>query len=738
MQRVGSTAQRLRELPYEKRVCRAEFYPSCLPYLPPACVPPGADQAIQEYVEAIHEVGLEVQVVLPVIDRGTPRFRSRMLPAHPNVDQELLPRYLEAAHEKGMLLIGYYAINYCKPLKPLHPEWLMKMLDDGRPPEENLGWFCFNSPFRDWLPEYLNETLDHLDLDGLYFDDLNWGSHEKGPWYPSCCCRYCEKLFSAETGMEIPRKVDFDSVAFRHFVNWRYARFRDFILHVLGRIREKHPDAILEVQTYMEPTADWSLGHPLNPLHVEKAGAYLFDCTGRSLREPGLVAKVLRATGAPFSVFRNLCQTLEGFGAAPYAERFSAAVFSFSTIANGGPPCGLPIGHPLTIQKDTMRWLFTELKKRAEYLEGDTVKYAALHYSQQGRDFRPSELHRNWRRAHRGELGQKDALGAYEMLNRSHILFDLVLDENLSCETLSRYRVLVLSTSTCLSEKQCVEIGKFVQGGGTLVAAHETSLLDELGRRRDNFALAEVLGVDYKGAWQNEGEAHPVIYLPHDQDMLRELGHVVCFSGEESAVRPRPGAEVEVLCTRSSLKAEPPWINGTVWGKDPLDDFDPDGDHDTSVPTVTLHRCGRGRAIYIGGDVGSAYMNNPYPPLKRFLAHLLRRTGPPVEIDAPEAIEATAARRPSGELMIHLVNNPTPLLPWRIGEDPRAGRDMTTYFALQEVNPIYDVAIRFNDFEVKSARLPLQDMSLEVKGNPAQVVVPKVELHEVLLAEVAG
>ena len=135
--------------------------------------------------------------------------------------------------------------------------------------------------------------------------------------------------------------------------------------------------------------------------------------------------------------------------------------------------------------------------------------------------------------------------------------------------------------------------------------------------------------------------------------------------------------------------------------------------------------------------VGSAYMNNPYPPLKRFLAHLLRRTRPPIEVDAPEAIEATASRRPSGELMVHLVNNPTPLLPWRIGEDSRAGRDMTTYFALQEVNPIYDVAIRFNGFEVKSARLPLQDMSLEVKGNPAQVVVPKVELHEVLLAEVA-
>ena len=42
------------------------------------------------------------------------------------------------------------------------------------------------SPFRDWLPSYLIEFLDNLDLDGFYFDDTNWGSHEGRPFYPSC------------------------------------------------------------------------------------------------------------------------------------------------------------------------------------------------------------------------------------------------------------------------------------------------------------------------------------------------------------------------------------------------------------------------------------------------------------------------------------------------------------------------------------------------------------------------
>jgi len=95
-------------------------------------------------------------------------------------------------------------------------------------PPENQGWFCFNSPFRDWLPHYLTEFLDYLDLDGFYFDDTNWGPHDSRPFHPSCCCDYCKALFGEETGLKIPTKVDFDSLTFRRFVNWRAEKLRAF------------------------------------------------------------------------------------------------------------------------------------------------------------------------------------------------------------------------------------------------------------------------------------------------------------------------------------------------------------------------------------------------------------------------------------------------------------------------------------------------------------------------------
>src|SRR5688572_12694145 len=65
LKRVGSAAQRLKEKPYEKRVCRVECYPSCLnpeeSYV---------GLSVEEYAELVHQEGLEVQIVAGDWDYG--------------------------------------------------------------------------------------------------------------------------------------------------------------------------------------------------------------------------------------------------------------------------------------------------------------------------------------------------------------------------------------------------------------------------------------------------------------------------------------------------------------------------------------------------------------------------------------------------------------------------------------------------------------------------------------------
>lgn len=708
VKRVGSTAQRLKEKPYEKRVCRVENYPSCL--MPQESY---VGLSVEEYVDLIHEAGLEVQIVSGEIDRGTPRFRSKMIPPRADVDRDRLPKFLELAHAKGILILAYYPMSYTKPLKRIHPEWLMKFLDDGRPEPANLGWFCFNSPYRDWLAHYLIEYLDNLDLDGIYLDDMNWGSHEETPHTPSCCCQYCERLFKEETGLQIPTKVDFSSLDFKHFVNWRYEKMKEMMAHLTREVRAKHPDAVLDFNYYGRHKADWSLGHPLNPLGLEKVDAYFFAETNSSEDGSSFGAKVAKAHGSPFAIWRNPPQTLSEVvsSSAPEAEWLTPTINGLATLANGGAGFYGMFDGPMPFRRDLMKSIFTELKKRVDYMDGETVKYVALHYSQQTRDFRPSQI---------AQYGLRVTKGAYEMMNQSHLLVDIVFDEQLKQERLSRYKVLFLSNSACLSEKQGHEIRRFVAQGGTLIATHETSLLDEFGQRRSNFLLADVFGVNYRSS-AAKGAIHGIVYVPQDVAMSREFGYLISFAGEESLISLRPDSKVEVLCTRSNLK-----------GERPLDSFDPKVNYDSSEPAVTINRFGKGKVIYITGDVGEGYIHNPYPRLKRFVEHLVKRTKPPLEVEAPKAIEVTAALRGSKELIVHLLNNPAPLIPFATPKE-----DIPTHFYLEEVNPIYNIRIKLNDFKIKSARLPLQSRTLEVSTHPVGVLVPEVKLHEVVVLELA-
>ena len=59
---------------------------------------------------------------------------------------------------------------------------------------------------------------------------------------------------------------------------------------------------------------------------------------------------------------------------------------------------------------------------------------------------------------------------------------------------------------------------------------------------------------------------------------------------------------------------------------------------------------------------------------------------------------------------------------------------LRSFFYLEEVLPVHDVRIRFNDFKPRSARMPIGGQTLEVEGN--SVTVPKIDLHEVIVLEV--
>jgi hypothetical protein len=85
--------------------------------------------------------------------------------------------------------------------------------------------------------------------------------------------------------------------------------------------------------------------------------------------------------------------------------------------------------------------------------------------------------------------------GFYQALVEARVPFEFVSDQALSAERLSPFKVIVLANAEQLGDEQCAVLREYVEQGGSLVAAYQSSLYDERGEPREDFGLADVFGV---------------------------------------------------------------------------------------------------------------------------------------------------------------------------------------------------------------------------------------------------
>ncbi|MBM4031397.1 MAG: hypothetical protein FJ291_06370 [Planctomycetes bacterium] len=132
--------------------------------------------------------------------------------------------------------------------------------------------------------------------------------------------------------------------------------------------------------------------------------------------------------------------------------------------------------------------------------------------------------------------------------------------------------LLILPEVTAMDAQVAAELGKWVTGGGVLVASEVPGLLDEYGRRRDASPLAAVLGVAQGGTTSEAVRGTPLtVTVPH--------GHYSGRWAETTDRRP----PFQVLAPTT---AEVPATYGS--GK----------------PAITLNAHGKGRAVTMGYPFG--------------------------------------------------------------------------------------------------------------------------------------
>lgn len=278
-----------------------------------------------------------------------------------------------------------------------------------------------------------------------------------------------------------------------------------------------------------------------------------------------------------------------------------------------------------------MKPVFDYMSRCAEYLDFETtapVKFLAL-----PRDLHESATQRRASVAAGVGYGQRDRflapyVGAYSALLHSGL--PVVTLQRLHFEEeLAGFKVLVLANLALMSDAQAEVVRRFVRGGGGLLASHETSLFDEKGQRRPDFALADVLGVHYQGTLKSTARR-----------VSWRSGHWLAAG----------------LSPELALAHDEPLVAVTPAGAEAAGWFAED------EPAVLTQNYGRGRVVYFPGRFDSMQCYTLMPAFERLLANAVRWVAPeglPVEIEAPGPVGVSLFQQPR-RLVVHLVNHLRP------------------------------------------------------------------------------
>lgn len=246
--------------------------------------------------------------------------------------------------------------------------------------------------------------------------------------------------------------------------------------------------------------------------------------------------------------------------------------------------------------------------------------------------------------------------GMYHALIEDRMPFEMVNTRLLDTEHLKGFKLLILPNTACLSDEQCNELRKFVQGGRSIVATFETSLYNEKGEKRPDFGLKEMFGISFEGVegpMQNSylllkkdassGQFHPVLKGLEDAFRIINTIHQV-------KVKPQISFPniVTLIPTYPDLPME------EVYPRTP----------ETNTRELYLLEIGKGRIAYFPGDIDRTFwqiMNADHAKLLRNTIRWALNEDQVVEVTGPGVIDVSVWRQ-ENSMAVHLVNLTNPMM----------------------------------------------------------------------------
>jgi hypothetical protein len=529
----------------------------------------------------------------------------------------------QVAHRHGMKVVFHHDVtvvqNAGKGINRAaeHPEWLQRDVEFDRP---TLRMFCVLNPgFRKAYLERIVGFAKRSGVDGLMLDEAHFTGAE------FCGCEHCRAAFARDTGKALPASStsrafnNADDPLWVAWLDWRREAVGDWWVALRRAL-----DAAGLRTSILNYTTHSGMIYPRGAIEL---GLDL-DQAARGSDSLGteIMARNAFHNARAILAMRKIKSAL--------GARHKIPIWGI--IYHLGDPTSAYAGWALLQMSGHSIWTaldgVPDAKRHLDWADRMPAKAArplsdvAVLFSTRARDFG------------KDFVAAPDAVGFSECLDDAHVQHDVVLDADLRDPVaLARYKLLVLPSAGPMGPAEAAGVREYVRKGGSLLVTANSTAQDEAGARRDNFLLADLLGVD-----REKGLPAPA----------PSSCQVALDGPAETVVVPLPRVRVKPSAAGGAK----------VLGRCGAE------------PAITVRPEGKGRCLYVGFPLGAAnyepelrtgtesdFVRNP--KAADLLARLVKMAvGGPLDLEAdgvPREIGMTAFVAGQGgrrQVYVHLLN----------------------------------------------------------------------------------
>jgi hypothetical protein len=236
--------------------------------------------------------------------------------------------------------------------------------------------------------------------------------------------------------------------------------------------------------------------------------------------------------------------------------------------------------------------------------------------------------------------------------------------------------VLILPNIASMTDAQVTAVRRFVARGGALIASGQTSLFDEWGDARADFALGDLLGVKRSGAsgdpraaadrLRQSAAAQTYLRLtpelrarvegPHvaGEPLATRERHPVLAGFDETDILPYGGTldalgvDPRASALLTFIPAFPAFPPETAWMRQPR----------TDIPGLVINESANRRVAFLSADIDRRFAIDNLPDHGNLMANLVRwaaRDTIPLHVEGPGLLDCELYRQ-SDRLLLHVVN----------------------------------------------------------------------------------